>query len=141
MAEARTMMALGDFAFSISTAAYDELCRDNEWRWPAVDTIGSRPARQYIGPGDETISLRGIIYPHFVAQDRGLDQMDDLRALADKGLSRLLVDGRGLLWGEFCMLRLRETQRVFFSDGTPRSVEFELELGNSGVKTEQSSAE
>lgn len=30
---ARVMMMLGDFAFSIDTAAYNQLTREATWRW------------------------------------------------------------------------------------------------------------
>lgn len=133
MTDSTVMMALGDFRFCVSTAAYQELQRKNEWRWPTVERIGAKPARQYVGPGDEKISLRGIIYPHFVAQKQGLAQTAQMRAAADKGEPLLLVDGTGLVWGDYCILSLEETQTVFFSNGMPRKIEFTIELGAYGV--------
>ncbi|WP_375732197.1 phage tail protein [Xylella fastidiosa subsp. multiplex] len=35
----------------------------NEYRWAAIERYGQRDARQYTGPGDESIELPGIAYP------------------------------------------------------------------------------
>jgi phage protein U len=59
------MMALGSYRFSLSTAAYDSLERTAAWRWPAQDVLGAHPVRQYVGPGEQTISVSGTIYPHY----------------------------------------------------------------------------
>lgn len=130
------MMSLGDFVFGISTAAYVELERQNSWRWPALDRIGAKPRTQSIGPGQETLRLSGTIYPHFVAQQRGLDQLPLMRDEADRssetGEPLLLVDGTGLIWGEFVITNLREGQNTFFSDGTPRAITFDIDLAGYG---------
>ena len=132
MAESYVMMALGSYRFSLSTAAYTDLERANEWRWPSIDRIGVAPARQYGGPGEETVSMRGAIYPHFIAQRRGLEQVSRMRAEASKGEPLLMVDGTGRVWGEFVITSLRETQTVFFSDGAPRKIEFDMTLAAYG---------
>lgn len=128
MSDSTIMMALGPFRFSIATAAYQDLERSNDWRWPSIERIGVRSARQYVGPGEDQITMRGTIYPAFVAQRAGLDQIPQMRALADAGLPQVLVDGAGRVWGEFVIVSLREGQNVFFSDGTPRAIDFDLTL-------------
>lgn len=119
------MMALGDFRFGLDTAAYQELSRSNSWRWPSVERIGARPALQFVGPGEDTITLNGQIYPHFRG---GLGQLAAMRKEADKGEPLMLVDGRGIVWGKFVITDLRETQGTFFSNGAPRCQEFDLTL-------------
>lgn len=120
------MLGLGDFRFGIATAAYEELSRSNAWRWPEFERVGVKPALQFTGPTAEKIEMRGSIYPAFRRQNQGLQQMPALKALADKGEAMSLVDGNGRYWGEYVIETLRETQRTFFSDGTPRRVEFEV---------------
>lgn len=123
------MMALSTYRFCLTTAAYDELSRSHEWRWPEVERIGARPARQFVGPGPETLNLKGTIYPSFAG---GLGQVDFMRAEADKGVPLTLVDGQGKVWGDYCVLSIKETQTTLFSDGTPRKIDFEISLGESG---------
>jgi len=59
------MMALGTYRFSVASAAYQGLSRQAAWRWPAQERLGAHPVLQYTGPGDQTIRIDGIIYPHY----------------------------------------------------------------------------
>lgn len=129
MADSNVMMALGDYRFSLSTAAYQNLERTMSWRWAAVERVGGRPKQQYIGPGEETVSMDGSIYPAFRG---GLGQIDRMRVEANKGEARLLVDGTGKVWGRYCITEIRETQTVFFSNGKPRKVDFAISLKHYG---------
>ena len=133
----KTMMALGDFRFSIDTAAYQKLQRTVEYRWPAQARVGRRPARQFVGIGDESISLDGVIYPSFAG---GLGQLDQMRELAGQGKPLIMTlgpdeKGSGRVMGKFCITRVAETQPEHFSDGTPRKQEFRLQLDHYGEDT------
>ncbi len=123
------LMTLGNFRFSLSTAAYQQLRRAVEYRWPVQDRAGRRPARQFTGIGDETIELEGAIYPYYRG---GLEQIEAMRSLAGLGEPLMLTDGTGKVWGKFCILRIEETQTLFHGDGTPRKQEFRLGLGRYG---------
>jgi phage protein U len=57
------MLSLGSYRFSLSTAAYQTLERNAEWRWPQQDVIGRFPVRQWVGPGNRTINLTGLVLP------------------------------------------------------------------------------
>ena len=129
MPDALVMLKWGDdtgFKFSIQTAAYQELERAHAWRWAKMDRLNAKPSLQFVGPDSERITMRGAIYPAFAPQNAGLQQLPKLRAIADRGETHALVDGLGRVWGEYAVETIRETQRVFFSDGTPRCVEFEI---------------
>lgn len=123
------MLALGPYRFSLSSAAYESLRRTTEYRWPTQERFGRRPARQYTGPGDETVEIDGAIYPHYAG---GLGQLERMREIAAQGEPHRLTDGRGKIWGQFCIERIEETQTVLFADGTPRKIEFRLSLGRYG---------
>ena len=119
------MMMLGSFMFSIDTAAYQELTRTNEYRWPAQERVTREAALQFVGPGQESISLKGVIYPHYKG---GIGQMDTIRGDAALGEPLLLVDGNGNYWGKYVIERAEETKTVFYADGTPRKIDFKLDL-------------
>ena len=123
------LMALGDYRFSLETAAYQELVRSTEYRWKAQERLQHRPAWQYLGPGREEIALNGTIYPAFRG---GLEQLDRMRQEAEKGTPLLLNDSAGRVWGQWVITRVEETQRVFYADGSPRQVEFRLQLARYG---------
>ena len=60
------MMALGMFVFSLPTLAYQDLQRQTSWRHPSSSRVGSRPARQFTGAGDDTITLSGLLLPELL---------------------------------------------------------------------------
>jgi phage protein U len=119
------MMALGDYRFGIDTATYEDLEQVSSWRWPLVDRIGVAPAAQYVGPGEDTVSMRGSIYPFFRG---GLNQIEDMKAVANKGEPLDMVDGTGRVWGRFVITEIRQRHAAFFSNGTPRRIDFDITL-------------
>lgn len=120
------MLALGDFRFSIDTAAVGSIERATAWRWPAEERTGAAPVRQYTGPGEETLTLRGVIYPDHRG---GLGQVDRMREMAGTGAALRLVDGwSGRDRGLWVITRIRETVRRFWPNGRPRRQEFLIEL-------------
>ena len=123
------MMGLGSYRFALATAAYDDFSRSTEHRWASLDRAGRRPALQYLGPGADTIELSGVIHPSFRG---GLHQITAMRTEAALGTPRMLVDGRGRVWGRFAIRSITDQQRTFFADGTPREMSFRLALERYG---------
>lgn len=119
------MMQLGSFQFSIMTAVYQELIRKNEYKWPSQHRFGQRPSRQFVGVGDETMQLPGVIYPEYRG---GFQQIEAMRNLAARGQPLLLVDGLGKLWGRWVIESIDEKQSLFAAFGAPRKQEFTLSL-------------
>lgn len=119
------MMALGQFVFSLSTLAYQEFQRQTDWRHSSTSRIGARPARQYQGPGDDTITLPGVLLPELTG---GLPSLDEIREMADTGKAWVLVEGTGRIYGLWVIESLSETHSLFFADGTARRIEFSLVL-------------
>lgn len=129
----RTYMArLGSFSFGIDTAAFQELQRVSSYRWQAQNRIGRKPAQQNTGQGADTISLTGVIYPHWRG---GLGQIETLRSLAAAGDPLALIyafETIGQYCGRWCVTEIRDTRTVFFDDGTPRKIEFDISLVEYG---------
>lgn len=119
------MLALGMFVFSLSTLAYQELQRQTEWRHPSSSRVGAAPARQFIGRGDDSITLPGIIFPELAGTTLSLDA---LRLMANTGKAWPMIEGSGRIYGLWVIESLNETKTVFFRDGTPRRIEFTLSL-------------
>ena len=119
------MLALGMFVFSLSTLAYQELQRQTEWHHPSSSRVGAAPARQFIGRGDDSINLPGIIFPELAGTTLSLDA---LRLMANTGKAWPMIEGTGRIYGLWVIESLSETKTVFFRDGTPRRIEFTLSL-------------
>ncbi|WMR30994.1 phage tail protein [Metapseudomonas otitidis] len=119
------MMALGMFVFGLPTLAYQELQRQTEWRHPSSSRVGTNPARQFAGRGDDTLTLPGILLPELAGS---LLSLDALREMANTGRAYPMVEGSGRILGLWVIERLSETRTLFFPDGTPRRIEFSLGL-------------
>lgn len=119
------MMTLGVFQFSIATAAYKELTRSTAYRWPSQERFGKRPSMQFTGPGEDSITLPGVIYPEYRG---GFGQLDAMRGLAGRGMPLTMIDGSGSVLGEWVIERVEDKQTVFAAAGLPRKQEFSLSL-------------
>ncbi|EWC40195.1 phage tail protein [Stutzerimonas stutzeri] len=119
------MMALGMFVFSLETLAYQEFQRQTEWRHGSTSRIGTNPARQYLGRGDDSITLPGVLLPALAGSQLSLDA---LRTMADTGKAWPLVEGTGKIYGTWIIESLSETRTLFFRDGQARRIEFTLVL-------------
>ena len=119
------LASLGQFVFSLSTLAYQELQRRTSWKHASTSRVGARNARQFLGPGDDGITLTGWIAPDQVGK---LSSIAELRAMGDAGEAYALVDGTGSVYGAFIIEGLDEGQTLHQKDGTPRRVEFTITL-------------
>ena len=119
------MMALGMFVFSLETLAYQEFQRQTDWRHGSTSRIGTNPARQYLGRGDDSITLPGVLLPGLAGSPLSLDT---LRMMADTGKAWPLIGGTGRIYGTWVVTSISETQQIFFEDGTPRRYEFTINL-------------
>lgn len=119
------MMAFGMFVFGLSTAAYQELQRQTAWRHAAQGRVGARPTRQFLGPGEDTITLTGALLPQFTGGQQNLDQ---LRAMANQGAAWPLIEGNGSYYGLYIIESLRESKSHPMRDGSAQRIEFSLVL-------------
>lgn len=119
------LMAFGMFVFSLETAAYQDFQRQTEWRHSSTSRIGTNPARQFLGRGDESITLQGVLLPALAGSVLSLDT---LRSMADTGKAYPLIEGTGRIYGVWVIESLSETRTIFFGDGAARRIEFTLSL-------------
>lgn len=119
------MMALGMFVFSLETLAYQEFQRQTNWRHGSTSRIGTTPARQYLGRGDDSITLPGVLLPGLAGTQLSLDT---LRMMADTGKAWPMIEGTGKIYGLWVIEDLSETRTLFFRDGAARRIEFTLKL-------------
>lgn len=119
------MMALGMFVFTLETLVYQELQRQTDWRHGTTSRIGTNPARQYLGRGEDAITLPGVLLPALLGTPLSLDT---LRVMADTGKSWPLIEGTGRILGTWVIESVNETRTLFFRDGAARRIEFTIAL-------------
>lgn len=119
------MLTLGMFVFMRQSLPYQSLQRSADYQWPSNSRVGKRDAFQFLGPGDDKITLTGDLYPEMTG---GRLSMLALYAMADEGRAWPLISGTGTIYGMFVITNVSETGTVFFADGSPRKISFTLSL-------------
>lgn len=119
------MMQLGSFQFGLATAAYQEFTRSTAYTWAALARFGKDDALQSTGPGADTITLPGVVFPEFRG---GTGQVDAMRALAAAAEPQALIDGRGRMLGQWVIEGIDERGSIFAQRGIARRQEFTLRL-------------
>ena len=118
-------MCLGLFVFSLDTLSYQELQRRTSWKHPTQSIVGGRDTSQYLGYGEDIITLSGSMVPEFKGKPASLD---GLRRMGNTGLAWALVEGSGTIYGAYVITEMQETKTFFEVDGTARKIEFSLTL-------------
>ncbi|MBX8920414.1 phage tail protein [Klebsiella michiganensis] len=119
------MLALGMFVFMRQTLPHQTMQRDAEYRWPSNSRVGKRDSFQFLGPGEEKITLAGTLYPELTG---GKLTMTAIRLMADQARAWPLLDGTGIIYGMYVINNISETGSLFFPDGTARKIDFTLML-------------
>ena len=119
------LMALGMFLFEIGTLPFEELQRRASWTHARSARIGARDAVQFVGVGEETITLSGATYTELAD---GRVSLDELTRMADTGDRFPLLDGTGTIFGDFVIEQVDQRHTALLPDGTPRRIDFGIDL-------------
>ena len=125
-----TLAALGLFVFEAATFPFSGLTRRSGWQHATSERVGTRNASQYTGPGNDEVSIEGALIPE--AQSGSYGAIATLRSMADDGERYPLVDGAGNVWGDFVIVSINVGRHNLLVDGTPRMVDFSIELERVG---------
>ncbi|MGA7586751.1 MAG: phage tail protein [Rouxiella badensis] len=119
------MMTLGMMVFMRQTLPYQGMQHNVDYRWPTNSRIGQRATAQFLGPGDEKITLSGLLLPEVTG---GKISVASLKALADLGRAWPLIGGDGTIFGMYVIEDINTNSAEFFSDGSARRIEFIVNL-------------
>ena len=121
----KPLLSLGLFVFSLETLTFDELTRKMDWRHAKSERHGARAASQFLGPGEDKISLSGSLVPELIGDYGAITR---LREMAASGDAWSLVDGAGSVLGQFRIMNLDEHQTYHVPGGFARKIDFALDL-------------
>lgn len=119
------LAALGMFVFETDSALFDELARTRNWRHAKTDRFGSRPASQFVGPGDDAVTLTGKLVPLLAGKYSAIERLAEM---ADTGDAWPLADGTGKILGSYTIETLDEKHGNLASNGKARTIDFTLSL-------------
>ena len=126
---ADVLVALGPFMFYATAPSFDKLKFQADFRWPAQERLARDVAHQFLGPGQRTVDLDGIMYPEAFGGDGLLSAMHaaarvgsiyPLIAMSDGALSADVM-------GMWFISKLNNV-RSFFGNNGARKIEFTIEL-------------
>ena len=121
----RPLFQLGSFQFDLPNGAPQTLDWNADYRWEEQGRILRDPAQQFVGPGSQTITLDGVLYPGFSGRQ---STMEELRGIARDGQPLMLTDGLGRVYGQWAIKQLREGKGVFAPGGGARQIGFNISL-------------
>lgn len=119
----QVMLTFGTVSFQVAATAYQALSRATRWRTPTVDRVGGPPAYHFLGPGEDAVTLQGVIMPTYRGRPAVLD---DLRAIAGAGEARELTAGTGRVFGQWLLNAITDERTGLFADGAARKVSYTL---------------
>lgn len=131
---AELLLQLGRFQFSVNTATYESISRHTAYNWASHDRFAQAPSKQFTGLGDDTIEIKGTVYPHWRG---GLYRIDEMRALAGVGKPLKMVAmpsvNTGVNLGLWVIESVAEEQTMIRAGGVPARQRFTLKLSAYGV--------
>ncbi|EIW9279102.1 phage tail protein [Klebsiella pneumoniae] len=122
------MMVYGMFVFTLRTIPYQQLQQSQEWRHVKNERVNQSAGWQYIGPGDDTITLSGVLYPEITGGNLSLAA---LRTIGFTGRPWPLIEGDGRIYGMYVLARLEEGRTEFDRYGNAKKIEFTLTLNRA----------
>jgi phage protein U len=119
------LLTLGMFLFGMDTIPYSDFQRSQGWRHEGTERHMARPATQFVGPGEDSITLAGLLVPEIAGSYGALDRLVEM---ADTGDNWPLVDGSGRVLGHFRIDQLDTAHHTVLAGGIPRAIDFQLRL-------------
>ncbi|CDO35814.1 phage tail protein [Novosphingobium sp. KN65.2] len=119
------LAALGMFVFETNSLLPDRIGRDRDWRHERTPRFGARAASQFTGPGEDRITLAGMLVPEIAGSYSAIEKIAEM---ADAGEAWQLADGSGKIYGTYTIERLSEDKSNLIDDGRPRQTGFTIEL-------------
>ncbi len=104
------MMVFGLFVFELRTLPYQQLQLSRNWRHVKNDRVGRSAKWQYVGAGENQLTLGGLLYPEITGGNLSLGAVS---TMAYAGLAWPLIDGVGSIYGMYvitgCRKRIRSS--------------------------------
>lgn len=119
------MMVFGMFVFMLRTTPYQQLRHSQEWRHVKNERVNQSASWQYIGAGDDTVTLDGVLYPEITGGNLSLSALE---TVGFAGRPWPLIEGDGRIYGMYVLTRLERGKSEFDQYGNPKKIEFTLSL-------------
>lgn len=130
-----TLYQFGLLLFQVYPLNVSDVTHMTQSDWAKKEIAGSAIFREWVGEGDEEISLRGKVFPFWMRmsragnptgnRDTGMGHLDLLDEYRRYGTSHLLVRGDGIKLGWYVIERLSRGHSNLDRDGVGQQVDFD----------------
>lgn len=117
------MMVYGMFVFELKTLPHQQLQQNKTWRHVKNERINRSASWQYIGAGEDQITLSGVLYPEITGGEVSLSV---LTTQAYTGRPWPLIDGVGRIYGMYVITGLKTTRSELDRYGKAKKIEFSI---------------
>jgi len=119
------MMVYGLFVFALDTLPYQQLRQSRSWRYVKNERVGRSAKWQYVGSGENQVTLSGTLYPEITGGNLSLGAV---ATMAYAGLPWPLIDGVGTIYGMYVLTGLEQTHQELDRYGNAKKIEFSISL-------------
>ncbi|EFA9397337.1 tail fiber protein [Escherichia coli] len=117
------MMIYGMFVFELKTLPHQQVQQNKAWRHVKNDRINRSASWQYIGAGEDQMTLSGILYPEITGGEVSLSL---LTTQAYTGRPWPLIDGVGKIYGMYVITGLQIIRSELDCYGKAKKIEFTI---------------
>lgn len=82
------LVSLGPFVFYATAPSFEKLRFEAQFRWPAQERLARDVAHQFLGPGERSVTLDGVMYPEAFG---GADVLASMHSAARAGVVMPLI--------------------------------------------------
>jgi phage protein U len=116
------LMQWADIQFQVQPLNYHEMDHETGTDWAHKEIAGAAIYREWVGENDETIYLRGNLFPYRIG---GMPQIEKFNSYRQSGMANLLVRGDGRVMGWFVCEKLIRTHTSISFEGVGQQIAFE----------------
>lgn len=95
---------------------------ETETAWAIKEIAGAANYREWVGENDETLHLRGLLFPYRIG---GMKQIEVLEGARRGGVANLMIRGDGIPLGWFVCENLHRAHSWLSSEGVGQQIAFE----------------
>jgi phage protein U len=112
----------GPLQFMVQPLNIHETDHNTATSWAKKEVVGAAIYREWTGEGDETIHVRGHLYPYRIG---GMTEIEVLEALRRDGSANSLIRGDGQILGWFVCETLSREHTWLSYEGVGQQIAFE----------------
>ena len=138
------LYSLGSVSFEKLPTGLQEVSHAGTGDFATHPVLGDVPPLEWVGPGQEVWSFKGVLLTAFSARtigDSGLSQIDALHAMRTSGQAQFLMRGDGVPLGWVVVTKVSERSRMLLQNGVGEEIQVDISVKKTGAPSAQNAVE